>query len=227
MNYFQLSKAEWAKQRWGKFTGSKISRLMGKGFDTYVNEVACERYCEYEHSDFEGTWEMREGKKKEPEAFSFHKKILMNLTPFQNGTLTLDYYGDNNPYFKEWDEPKFKGYCGVSPDSIAFKKEMKPYLVGEYKCPKRNTHMFYMKNLTESIDLKLHEPDYYGQIQFNLLVWNAEIAHFCSYNEYFPDDQKMKILEIFPDKNYQRELKIKLTAGIEKVNAIIEELKSL
>lgn len=237
MNYFQLSKAEWAKQRWGKFTGSGISRLMGKGFDTYVEEVACERYCEYEDSGFEGTWEMREGKRKEPEAFRFHEKILKSFAvvpevgekfhPFQNGMFTLEYYGDNKPFFKEFEDPKYKGYCGVSPDSVAFRKNGDPYLLGEYKCPKRSTHMFYIKNIREGVDLKLHEPGYYGQIQFNLLVWGAELAHFCSYNEYFPQDQKMHLVEVLPDKNYLMSLKTRLSNGIKKVNSIIEELKSL
>lgn len=227
MNYFQLSKAEWGKLRWGKFTGSNAHRLIGNGFETYVSEVACERYTEYEDTGFEGTWEMREGKRKEPEAYKFHRNILMQLAPFQNGSLTLEYYGDNNPQFKEYEDPKFKGYVGVSPDSVAFKKDGSPYLIGEYKCPKRDTHMMYLKKVREAVDLKMIKPEYYWQIQKNLLVWGAQIAHFCSYNEYFPYDQRMHIVDVLPNKSDQILLKTKLTAGIEKVNAIIEELKSL
>lgn len=228
MNYFEKEKAEWKKIRWGKFTGSNGHRLMGKGFETYVNEVACERYTEYEDTGFDGTWEMRQGKIKEPEAFKFHEKILKQLSPaFTDGSLIIEYYGDNNPFFKEFDMEPFKGWMGNSLDTLISRKDRTPYLTGEYKCPKRDTHMFYLQHIKDAADLKEHKPEYYWQIQSGLLNFGCDLSHFCSYNEYFPIDQRMHIVNIPANKNDQRAFKLKLTQGIEKATEIIESLRNL
>lgn len=236
MNYFQLSNAEWKKLRWGKFTGSNCYRLMGKGFDTYVNEVACERYTAYEHTDFEGTWEMRQGKAKEPQAFEFHRKILSKfavdvdgnlLYPFIDGTYNIEYFGDNKPVFKEFDQEPYKGWMGNSLDSLISKRDGTPLFTGEYKCPKRDTHMFYLQNIKDAADLKEHKPEYYWQMQSGFLNYGVDLGHFCSYNEFFPFDQKMLLINVAANKNDQRALKIKLDAGIEKAQEIIEKLSKL
>ena len=74
MNYFEEKEEKWGKLRWGMFTGSRISELFvmdkngcfGKGAMSYINKVACESYTEYEHNEFKGTWQMRQGKINEP-----------------------------------------------------------------------------------------------------------------------------------------------------------------
>lgn len=226
MNYFQEKKAEWAKQRWGKFTGSNAYKLFGKGFNSYVEEVACQKYTSYEHSDFEGTWEMREGKKKEPEAFAFHKAQLMQLEPFIDGRLRIEYYGDNNPIFQPYDDDRFRDWVGISLDSLVVKSDGTPYLTGEYKCPKRDTHMMYIRKIKNGIDLKEYKPEYYWQIQLGILVSGVSFSHFCSYNEYFPYKHRMHIVEVFPNKNDHILLKSKLSQAIEEAHKILSELKN-
>lgn len=219
MNYFEKTNTEWLKERWGCFTGSEIDRLLGSGFDKYVDEVACQAYTEFEENTFEGNWAMREGKKNEPLAFQFHQKIIQANF---GDLVRAEYYGDATPLFK-----KYNDHSGASADSIIYKADSTPYIAGEYKCPTRDVHFWRLRNLKDHIDLKKAHPNYYGQLQFNMMCWNVDLSHWCSFNDKFIAlSDKMVLIEVPADKNYQMNLKAKLSMAIKRKLVIISEMQN-
>lgn len=220
MSYFDEVKNNWGRQRWGKFTASCIYRLMGsaKSFDTYVDEVACEAYTEYEENQFDGTWEMRQGRIKEPIAFKFHENLLKIHLPADR-FIKIEYFGDGNPNFKEYNE-----HAGASADCVVFKDVNVAYFGGEYKCPKRDTHFDRIRSMKEWTDLKERHPDYYWQCQFNMMCWNVDMWHWCSFNELFPLKDRLLIIEVPANKADQQKLKIKLSDAIIKKKEILSSL---
>lgn len=232
MNYFEESKVKWGQERWGFFTGSNIFKLLvkgsgttfGKGAMTYIEQVACQCYTNYEANDFEGTYAMREGRKKEPEASKFYEKIISHL--FINGeNLKPHYFGEKEPNFKKYNE-----YSGVSSDEVLFIGNT-PYIVAEFKCPTRDVHFFRLREIKKYTDnqshlfIKEHYPEYYAQIQFNMMAWCVKLGHWCSYNEYFPMDKRMLIIEVPEDKPFQNNLKIVLEMANKKKLEILETVK--
>lgn len=231
-NYFDEKKTEWGKLRKGKFTGSRISELLergtgtmfGKGAMTYITQMACDEYTEYEHNDFEGTWEMREGKRKEPEAAKFYSHIISSIEV--NGTpLSIKYYGESDPFFKEYNADS-----GVTADMVVSLNGV-PYFTPEFKCPKRSVHFDRLRRLKKYKEeekylfLKENHKDYYGQIQFQMMCWGVEFGHWVSYNEYFPMDERAIIIHVPADKPYQKNLDLTLKMAISEKRSILNELK--
>lgn len=231
-NYFDEKKAEWGKLRWGKFTGSSIYKLLergngttfGKGAMAYITQIACEAYTSYEQNDFEGTWDMREGKRKEPQAAKFYSHVISSIQV--NGVpLRTIYYGDSDPHFKDYNE-----HSGASVDMIGMLNDS-PYFVPELKCPKRDTHFDRLIKLSaykeeeKYIFLKTEHKDYYAQIQFEMMCWGVDFGHWVSYNEYFPMDDRIIIIHVPADKPFQKNLDLTLQLAIKEKIRILEELK--
>lgn len=214
----------WKMEKWGMFSASEIDvlniggtggKMFGEGATTYIESRAREAYTTYNEEDNIETVAMRKGKRKEAEAYAHYCRLL--------GFDKLEYFGGGNPYFEH--------YCpdsGASPDCLAWinKEEKRVSFGGELKCPTAKTHMFYLRNIKDQWDLRKADRNYYGQCQFNLLVFNAEMWHWNSYNEYFPFKDQMLIIEVLPDKQYLDGLKIRLKQAVKDKYKLIEELRS-
>lgn len=229
--YFDIDKqyiaddadAEWRKKKWGCFSASEIDNLMTPGKGTtfsdggmaYIERIAREAYTLFNDSENGMSFAMKAGKKKEAEAFGYYRKLF--------GIDTFEYYGGGNPYFEKYTEDS-----GASPDCILWKdKVAKIVSFGcEIKCPTSKIHFDYIRKIKTQFDLKQMNSQYYGQCQFNLMTFNADLWHWCSYNEYYPIKHRMKILEVIPDKNYQNNLKVRIAMATKEKYRILEELKS-
>ena len=232
-NYFEEKEQEWGKQKWGMFSASRISELLilnadgsfGKGAMTYINQVACECYTEYEHNEFKGTWEMRQGKINEPLAAQYYTSIMKSIE-IPGRTIRWEYYGGANPLFK-----KYNDFSGTSPDQIGFLDE-KPYILAEFKCPSRDMHWQRLQQISkyrpeqEYLWLREYHIDYYAQMQFNMLNFGCKIGHWVSYNQYFKEPDTAIIITIPEDKTFQHKLKILLGMANTEKNKIINSLKN-
>lgn len=210
----------WKLARKGKFSASRISELLGKGKDSmfgvgamsYINEVACDAFTEFEDTEGMETYAMKMGKILEPQAAAHHQKIV---------GVEITHYGGNNPYFRE--------YCpdsGGSPDAIAYDISGDISFGAEYKCPKRETHWDYLFSISNQQDLQKVCPKYYAQVQFLIHIFKCDLWHWCSYNDYFKGKHKILIVEVQPDKLFMDNLLIRLKSAIKKKYELIEELRS-
>jgi len=210
---------QWLLDKWGKFSGSRIHRLIPVKFTKdmfdndalkYIDEVSCQACTAFEDRPELMTYDVRMGKINEPYAFKFYSQVI--------GFDRLEYFGDNNPHFELYNE-----HAGVSPDCVAFKNDGTASFGAEFKCLSRDNHMYYLKNVQKQVDLKIVSLERYAQIQFQMMVYKVDLWHFAIYNEYFPLKSRMHIIEIQPDKNFQMDLKIRISAAI---NLKIENVQS-
>ncbi|WP_018676250.1 lambda exonuclease family protein [Riemerella columbina] len=176
---------QWLAQRRGKFTSSQVYRLMTcldkdelpKGAITYIEEVIVDMLTDGKGADRFKSDDMQRGNDTELEAIARFEKET-GLKCFATG--------DNQEFIE------LCSYFGGTPDGLIDIKELI-----EVKCPKSKTHLFYLKNLKNAEDLKKHCPNYYWQIQGNLLTTYREKGYFISYDDRFTNpNHQILTLEI-------------------------------
>ena len=96
----------------------------------------------------------------------------------------------------------------------------------ELKNPSSAVHMEYLLTIKDSQDLKKESIEYYTQCQFAMMTFKTDLWHWCSHNEYFRGNDRMLIIEVPADKNFQADLEVKLGMAIKKKNEFIEQLKN-
>jgi hypothetical protein len=214
---------EWRRCKWGKFSASEIDNLMtlgqretfSAGGIAYIERIAREAYTIFNDSENNETFAMKQGKKKEAEAFQFYRQLL--------GRDDFEYYGGGNPYFEHYSNDS-----GASPDCLLWKDRANKIVSfgAEFKCPTSKIHWDYIRSIKTQFDLKQMNPLYYGQCQFGMMTFKTDLWHWCSYNEYYPIKHRMKIIEIVPDKNYQSNLKIREQMAVKKKYQFLEEIRN-
>lgn len=194
----------WNKIRLGKFTSSEIHRLIfKKGALTdkalkYIQEKAAEIMTGVPNNSFDNaatTW----GHEQEPIAAKlFSEKTELELT--ECGFVML------NEYF------------GGSPDR----------LIGvdgliEIKCPFNSGNHVKHCMLKDQEDLKAECPEYFYQIQSNLIVTERDYAFFVSYD---PRNEKAPLF-ILLVKRDEKEIELInncVEKGIEELKTILKKL---
>lgn len=211
-------KDKWFLDRHGKFTASEIGKLLSKGaggnmFGTgalsYIRLKAIEKMTDlWERPEMEWVKSVLHGKMYEAPAFEMYKTVSQNYS--------MRYFGSDEPLFLDYDKDS-----GGSPDGI-MGEGINIHLGLELKCPKNsNIHLDYY-GFKNQYDLADYNADYYAQIQFLLMITQAEMFHFCSFDDRFRDARmKIKILEVRPDRKFQDNLEIRLKMAVKERDRII------
>lgn len=207
INVEQLSEA-WFFARLGRVTGTRFKDMMaGKttaSYNNLISEIASEiiTNSSADEPSYENEWMLR-GQELEPEARE-HYAQLMEVNVIQAGFITPD-------------EPhKFHEWVGISPDGliVEYPIPQTDFMVYkgmiEIKCPKRTTHIFYIRND------KLPD-DYYWQVHGELYVTGLP---YCDFVSYYP---KMKpfIVRVFPDPEIFKLIDVELKELISRVKKLI------
>jgi len=153
---------EWFKIREGRFTASKINRLLGKeslsrtkqSIDTYAFEKAIETIYGREDDTYISE-DMQRGINQEPLAFSLFKDL--------KGYDFLD--------VKEVGFFKLGEHAGASPDGYVSDNSNL-----EIKCPRRNKFFKIVANGVSEVD-----KDYIAQMQMQMLCTDTEKSYFLNY----------------------------------------------
>jgi len=204
-HFIEQGSDEWREARVGRFTGSEMFKLVdpgkrdmtaeelkarpksGEGSKTkytYDDKVIGEKGWTYIYQKAAETltgqlddevyaWALVRGKEMEPEAVEF----------FEARTgLTCDPVGF----------VPFTDHAGSSPDRMVSDGS-----ILEIKCPSKSHNQLHYLLLTDHWDLKREYPEYYWQIQTNILFTGAEKGYFAAYDpRYKIEKQRMAILEI-------------------------------
>lgn len=209
---------KWLMDKWGCFSASKnhlllskgVGEMFGKGAKTYIEEVAIEAYTMFNTEESVETYAMKMGKIRESESFSRYRRLL--------GVDFLQYHGGDNPIFKK--------YCvdsGCSPDCTAPKADGTLSFGAEFKNNQRKQHFTDLRTIDDQFDLKNEHLDDYMQCQFSMMCYNVNLWHWCSCNEYFPERDKMLIIEVKEDKQFQDNFYIRLQMAKKIKHRIIEQ----
>lgn len=182
----QQRSLDWHEVHHGRFTASEIHQLMGKPKS--------------------GEWTQT--------AITYIYKKAAELLTGQSIFITsqpTDWGIDHEPFaLKAYEqmtgcavEPcgfiPFGEYTGGSPDGINGE------FVIDFKCPFNSiNHVKYLQ-LTTGDELFSGWPEYWWQLQANMLFTNKRLAHFVSFDPQMKK-HKLKILELQADKSKQNEM---------------------
>lgn len=212
---------QWLMDKWGCFSASEMYKLLskgvgemfGKGAKTYIEEVAIESYTMFNTDENVETYAMKMGKVNEAQSFYYYRRLL--------GVEFMEYFGGDNPIFKKYCEDS-----GCSPDSLAKKPDGTVSFGAEFKNNQRKQHFTDLRTLKDASDLKEQHIDDYTQCQFSMMCYKIDLWHWCSHNEYFPDKDKMLIIEVALDNSFQDNLIVRLAMAKKIKNRIIEQRRN-
>lgn len=204
---------KWRQERLGKFTASKVNILMQKGKSDYFG-VAAKKYIRNVRGEIitrEPSVELV-GIKAIEWGHQYESEAIMAFEEWLG--VQVRHFGGNSPKF--FPHPKFPRLAGGSPDGMDL--DEKEYAI-EVKCPGWANHDLYLE-LPDAVALKIEEPDYYGQLQFNMHCSGVKKGYFISYhpNPTVPEI-RLKVIEVSYDEQYMDVLNERLEKAIEMLNS--------
>ena len=205
--------AEWFAQRAGKFTGSEIHKLMKSGRSkdkvfsdtaiTYIYDKIAEimtNGVSIQYKDFSSKatdW----GNEQEPNA----KKFYQDLTGREVKKIGFAQYSD---------------FFGASPDG-----DVEDGLL-ECKCPYNSiNHVRYL--LCEAPeDLQALSPEYYWQVQAEMLATGKKWVDFMSYDPRCTERTCYKIIRFERDEEVMETLKARIELATEYMMELITKINN-
>lgn len=213
------TKQEWAGVRKGLFTASRISEILANG-KVLMNDK--------ELAQFKKDNPKSKAKYKEDEtvlgegALTYIREIIQDLegapkevfynSAMEWGNLTepdaairycemygYDLYADDVIYTSEGGTVFFVGdnLLGCTPDLI-----LKDRIV-QMKCPESSTHLYYKLHVNAS-NFQNELPDYYAQIQLEMMLTERNICDFFSFDpRYKRESLQTHKVEIPANKDFQ------------------------
>lgn len=206
---------QWLSARCGKFTSSEIHKLMGKGRSgdyfglvakTYIATKAAEMLTLEPANQRGPTMAMEWGNAHEYEA----------MTKFRDLYGEVEYFGGENPTFFPYGE-----HAGGSPDGLG-----KDFVL-EIKCPFNSSEHLQHLLLQTDDDLKDYAPEYYWQIQANMLFANREQGIFVSYDPRFDIQYQLKVLKFNCNLDDRETLKERLTEAEKELKKLLSKFEAI
>lgn len=205
------SREQWEQGRLGLFTSSEINRLMAKpksgseiseGAETYIIEKVLESQGIYEK--FPPTFEMQWGIENEgAAAFEFAQAMGLDVTSSEFLYTSDGGTDSQQPSFMLYVWPEISA---GTPDIVLLKRKQ----IVEIKCPKSVTHLRYLMKLKTGEDLQKIKPEYYDQIQHNIMLTNSISGYFVSYDPRLKQNMQLLIIEVKRDDQRIEEIREKL-----------------
>lgn len=204
---------QWRDARAGKFTGSEIWRLMGEPKTkaakeagewsdtamTYIKTKVAEELTGQVHETgpaYPLVW----GEEQEENAKAFYKTM----------------YGQE---IKKAGFIAFTDHSGCTPDGYVLDS------VVELKAPYNSANHVEYLTWKSYLDLKDIKPEYWFQIQTEILYTKKPKGLFISYDpRMILDEHKMKIIEVYPDIDDQQKILDRIERAIKTKLSIIEDI---
>lgn len=215
---------QWHLARWARFTASEAYKLMvkgkgdamfGEGAWTYIEQKALEMTTRMaERPELEEVKSLLHGKAEEYPAYAEYVRQTRNTS--------LIYLGDENPMFIPY--PALAEEFGGTPDCADITDSGSIPFGVEIKCPKNPLLHFRRLRWRDQWDIKENYALVYTQIQGLMMITGAKEWHFVSYDyRQVSTAHKIKIIPVYPDKNFQNNLEIRLRQAIREKYRLISE----
>lgn len=222
MNDFQRNDS-WYLARKGKLTASEIVNILtkGRGKDevfgktalSYMNDKVAERFMDDEMF----VYYMNDIKKSTP---AMRWGTEYEDTAREQYELAMDVKVMDCPFTSLIG---YEEYVGGSPDGRRSTLDR----IIEIKCPYNpSVHIEHCK-WNSSEDLKAGNPQYYAQVQTNMLITSTEKCDFISYSPLFRNGLDLHVLEVGLDEEFTKNLMSRITLAVEYMQEQIELMKKL
>lgn len=206
----QLKEKEWREKRRGRFTASEVQKLLTGKYkiadnDTargYIMEKAAEKLGAY--AEPVNSKQMSWGNGYEQEAIAELRTWLFEFEVMQNKEFIP--MGD---------------WSGATPDSFILENG-KQIAIAQIKCPYNPIYHLRHLMLKTAEDLKNQEPEYYTQVQVELMASRVDFAYFVSYDSRFEGSKKLHMIKIGHDKDLQKTISEAIILASNKVTEILK-----
>jgi hypothetical protein len=225
-NYSNMDKVdEWFLQRWGRFTGSEIYKLLtpvkanggiwSPGATTYIEQKAIECISDmWERPELEEVSSLLYGRVHELPAYEAYVSSTRNTS--------MTYLGSESPIFLQY-EP-LKEECGATPDAANILPSGSIDVGVEIKNPKNPVYHFRRLKWKTQFDLKEDYPLCYAQCQCLLMITGAAEWHFVSFDDRQRiKTKKIKIIEVRPDQKFIDNMEVKIRMAVKEKYKILSE----
>ena len=188
-------------------SGKSKSELVGIGGMGYIHTKIGEMLTNKSESEVpEGIPDVERGQILEPEARGIYSEIT-------------DQFVEESLFFE------YNKICGGTNDGLICYEgtdEIKSVL--EIKCPRAHKHIKALK-IKAAVELKQLDPQYWHQLQANILFAEAEYGDFVSYNEdIILPDARIKIVRVYPDIEWRKDFKERINWVADYINETIEQI---
>jgi hypothetical protein len=214
---------EWHLRRRTRFTASENYKLLiagtgqmfGVGAWTYIKHKALEMTTVMqERPELDEAKSILHGRAHEYPGFVEYVK--------RTGNHGITYLGDDDPMFYPY--KALAEESGGTPD-CAFITDSGLITHGaEIKCPKNSMYHFERLKWKSQWDVKDNYILAYTQCQFLMMCTEAKQWDFASFDDrQIVREKKIKIIPIYPDKNFQNNLEVRIRQAIKEKYRIISE----
>ena len=213
MNDFQRT-TEWYLSRKGMITASEISNILVKGKTkdsifgktalSYLDEKIAERFMDEEQF----VYYCEDVKRSSPAMYwgNEYEDTAREVYEMATGNTVMD-----EPFQKL---KGYENYVGGSPDGRLSTMDG----IIEIKCPYNPAVHLEHLGWKDPKDLLAGNPQYYGQVQTNMLITGTEYCDFISYSPLYRNRLDLGILRIPKDEEY-------LNTLMERINLAVEYIK--
>ena len=219
----------WFRVRLGSITGSKVGDLMKSGKkkeqvfgDTalsYIYQVAAERmlnpvfvdddelFADYVEQMQVTSKAIRWGQEQEDNA----KNLLLKINDTWEMSEVSSCKHDTIPHF------------AASPDAIVYDREK--MMVVEIKSPNPNTFVKYLSEVKDNETLKAVKPEYYYQMQAEMMCTNTDGGIFVAYCPWLTNP--IHIVPITRDEETCKAIEERVVLANEIIDKIISETQNI
>lgn len=218
---------QWHRARWSRFSasenykllvGSKGGGMFGDTAWTYIKQKALQMTTTmWERPELEETKSILHGRVHEYPAYEMYVKETRNYSMLYMGDDPMFY-----PYEAMADE------VGGTPDCVNITEAGTIDFGAEIKCPANPVYHFDRLLWKDQWAIRENYPLCYTQIQNLLMITKAQEWHFVSFDDRQQiKADKIKIIPVFPDKNFQNNLEIRLRMAVKEKYKMISERRGV
>lgn len=215
---------EWHLKRWTRFTASEDYKLLvpgaadkmfGAGAMTYIEQKALEMTTTMrQRPELEEAKSLLHGKAEEYEAHAEYAYRTKNND--------MIYFGEDDPIFYPY--KPLAEEAGGTPDSACVTLDGNITMGAEFKSPYNPINHFRRLKWKDQWDVKQNYILAYTQCQKLMMCTGATQWDFVSFDgRQIVRDKRIKIIPIYPDKNFQNNLEVRLRCAIREKYRIISE----
>jgi hypothetical protein len=218
LQYAEQRSIAWDRARLGLFTGSGIADLMVQP-KTIKDREAGNLSATAEKYVITKVMEMVTGVSQNN---AYGQAIEWGIEQEENALIALMHAMECDPSRCNL-KPRFKlfnHYSGASPDGIYFWPSMNMEVGIEVKCPWNSYNHYQHSRVSCGEDLKRISPDYYWQVQMNMLTWGLPVWIFGSYD---PRQPEHRVLHWTPIHANTEDMQL-MCEAMEKAQKIKEDL---
>lgn len=212
----------WYLARKGRLTASEIVNILtkGRGKDeifgktaiSYLNDKVAERLMD----DDSFIWYQTDIKKSTPAMRwgTEYEDTAREQYELATGRKVMDC-----PFMEM---QGYDGYVGGSPDGRCSTLDR----IIEIKCPYGPSNHIEHCRWNTPEDLAKGNPQYYAQVQHNMLITGTKVCDFISYSPLFRNGLDLHILEVPLDEEYVKVLMERIDLSVDYIKAMEKQIRN-